>query len=432
MHNIPPAPNTQGNERPLEIDMTSLEHDLKNSAPEPTAKNEHSSSAPTEIKHKDSAFHVSEKFLRLTSMLALIAWFLIAIILSLAMGENPFFVFLGLSPVIFTIVVTYILVDRYHMETGFLMVFPMIFSGMFMVLGVAGLLGGLDWKLLTVVNFVCGIIFEAVLVMQHSLIHITFQRKEPEEKLVEQAELNLGDGLLKIEVMHKAEEPIPFEPSQIVLNDEEDVKKFVANIEDKAKAINAVIGRVYSVKHGGSEALRKKIRIDPEHYNGFNELKDKRASRRKIAAVRLLEKILATLKQLKEPEEDLFTKSELGLLVDLKRHPNGEDKVIDVLVKNDSDPVKTYFDSAIQFCQDAVKVLKLEIKKAKQEENAKKSKNSGESKPGNESNLEQSEQHAEIKKDDAVPKRSPLKKDHLKRLVKKKQVKEDARQLTLR
>jgi hypothetical protein len=323
-------------------------------------------SHPSDQMHPD----LSEHFLRITSVIGLVSWFLAAILLSLIRPDvNPFFIFLGLSPIIFTIMVTYILVDNYHMESGFLMVFPFIFTGIFLVLGAGGLLGDIDFLTLATVNIVCGLLFEAVLVLQHSFmahehrkshsVERTVSSEHPVEEIHEKSIHEIPTHRVEIVDMTRPETETAEAPKimRIALNDENDVRKFVASIEDKVKAINAVIGRVYSVKHGGSESLRKKIRVDPEHYNGFNELKDQYALKRKVAALKILKKIRTTLLILNRHERAVFDSVDIDSLVNLDRDAHGKDIIMDVLAKNDSDPVKSYYEGALQFCEDAIKSL---------------------------------------------------------------------------
>jgi hypothetical protein len=118
-----------------------------------------------------------------------------------------------------------------------------------------------------------------------------------------------------------------------------------------------VIGRVYSVKHGGSDELRKEIRIDAEHYNEFAELKNEKPDLRKPAATRLLRKIKERLELLQHPEIEVFGKRELSGLINLQREPEGRDAIIDVLMKNDKDPVSAYYQGALDFCDEALKEL---------------------------------------------------------------------------
>ena len=287
--------------------------------------------------HK-TPFHITHRIIRATSLVALLAWFIIVILLSMLTSDNPFAVLVGLSPIMLTIIVTYVLVDKYHLESGFLLVFPFIFTGILLLLGVAGLLEGMDYLTLGVVNIIFGLVFEIVITTHYSILK------------------NRGLGSLK------SKEEMMSEVKQLVINldDEEGLKKFVSSIEDKAKAINAVIGRVYSVRRGGNEQLRKKIRIDSEHYNEFNELKDRPKHERKQAAIRLVKKIKDSLDDLDHPEKIVFDKDILKNLVNLERDAKGEDKIIDVLVKNDKDPIKAYYDGAIEFCNDAIKELRKE------------------------------------------------------------------------
>jgi hypothetical protein len=349
---------------------------------EPAHHEHHESRHPHQPEHssQEHAHHhdssISDHFLKITCVVGLIAWFVILILLSLLTQTNPFFIFLGLSPIIMTILVTYVLVDKYHMESGFLLVFPFIFTGILLLLGVAGLLGGLDYLTLSVVNIVCGILFESVLILQHAFIvhehKRLHERKEDEKKeeavhhVTETHIVTKEPDVHKVEIVSLKEEKTQhgsgdqeelLNKIRILLNSEEDVKKFVASMEDKAKALNAVVGRVYSVKHGGSESLRKKIRIDPEHYNGFNQLSDHHAVKRKVAALKLLKKIKETLIVLNNKEADVFDSTDLSSLVNLQRDSHGQDAIIEVLAKNDSDPVKTYHESALQFCEQAIEEI---------------------------------------------------------------------------
>ena len=43
-------------------------------------------------------------------------------------------------------------------------------------------------------------------------------------------------------------------------------------IEDKCKAINFVIGRVYSDKKGGNKEVREQLKINRDLYNTFSEI----------------------------------------------------------------------------------------------------------------------------------------------------------------
>jgi hypothetical protein len=130
----------------------------------------------------------------------------------------------------------------------------------------------------------------------------------------------------------------------------------IHSIEDKVKALNFVIGRVYSVYHGGTDRLRNKIRIDKAWYDSFNEIDEGDIEKRKHEAIVLLQKIKARLDLLQKSERDVFG-DDVEDLKNIVHDKNGKDKIIDVLVKNDKDPVEKYYDGARTFCEDALKTL---------------------------------------------------------------------------
>ncbi len=136
----------------------------------------------------------------------------------------------------------------------------------------------------------------------------------------------------------------------------EDILQVIHGVEDKAKALNFVIGRVYSVYHGGTDKLRNRVRIDKTWYAEFNEIDAKDSGRRRAQAIVLLGKIKDRLELLKKSEKDIFG-DDASKLRNIKRSADGRDRVIDVLVRNDKDPVQQYYDGALSFCTDAIKKL---------------------------------------------------------------------------
>jgi hypothetical protein len=275
------------------------------------------------------------KVIRATCLVGLLVWFVLIIFLSMATKSPPFNIFLGLSPVMLTIIVAYILVDKFHLESGFLLVFPFIFTALFFILGYADLLGEIDYLTLSVVNIIFGLVFMLVIIIHYAMIN---HSNNVDEEIIEESTF-------------KTESIVPD------LSDEEGIKSFVASIEDKSKAINHAIGRVYSVKKGGSDVLRSKIRIDPEHYNEFNELKNHNPEHRKNLAIGLVRNIRHSLNVLELPEKKVFRPEEIEKLERLERKPDGSDRVLDVLINNDKDPVKSYFEGAVEFCDKALKEL---------------------------------------------------------------------------
>lgn len=128
------------------------------------------------------------------------------------------------------------------------------------------------------------------------------------------------------------------------------LKESIHSLEDKCKAINYAIGRVYSDKHGGSKDLRERISVNKDWYNKFSSLveiseKDKELIR---ISVDLIQKRLSLLDH---KEKDVFLGSH-DKLVRILRNPDGKDTIGQVLVRNDKDPVETYIKNAKQACQD--------------------------------------------------------------------------------
>jgi len=128
------------------------------------------------------------------------------------------------------------------------------------------------------------------------------------------------------------------------------------SIEDKCKAINFVIGRVYSEKKGATENERSKLRINSELYNSFSELTTdfKAEDAEKLYAV--LRHIHKRLLDLELPEREVITLGTVSLPVDRDAH--GNDKIIEVLQKNDKDPVKEYHAGAKEICEKLMNFLR--------------------------------------------------------------------------
>ncbi len=321
---IPPVPH----DRRRGLDDSLLQHQELPTFEEIEMARHSEAEKKDELEKEAFDYERVHKTIRSSCIFALVIWFCIIVLLSIMLGTNPFYVMIGLSPVLLTIIVTHILVDKYHLESGFLMVFPFIFTGIMLVLGMAGMLPeGMEYLMLASVNIIFGVLFEASIVAHHGLIKKRMEK--PEEKKEEEKKF-------------------------IVRLDDEGIKQFVSSIEDKAKAINAVIGRVYSVKHGGTEPMRKKIRIDPETYNEINNLKDQPQEKRRVIAIEMLRKIKDKLDLLMKPEHAVFDKHELKGLVNIQRNADGNDKILNMLVVNDKDPVKSYYDGAVEFCDDAL------------------------------------------------------------------------------
>ncbi|NOZ81472.1 MAG: hypothetical protein GXP63_07455 [DPANN group archaeon] len=140
------------------------------------------------------------------------------------------------------------------------------------------------------------------------------------------------------------------------------LEEYAHAIEDKCKAINFVIGRVYKDKHGGSPEMRNRIKIDPLWYNQFSTVKSFNAPEDKEVLRDIITRIQETLHLIGQTENKVFGPS-ADRLRGLERDPSGRERVIEVLAKNDKDPVKTYFESAKTFCRNALAELEASPKR---------------------------------------------------------------------
>lgn len=129
------------------------------------------------------------------------------------------------------------------------------------------------------------------------------------------------------------------------------------SIEDKCKAINFVVGRVYSDRNGGHKEIRELLNINRLLYNTFSEmthdLKDENITTLSYVLSLLKKKLSLFL----VPEKVLFTipKSKIGFL---KRDSEGEDIVLDILASNDKDPVREYHAEATEICNNLINFLR--------------------------------------------------------------------------
>jgi len=141
-------------------------------------------------------------------------------------------------------------------------------------------------------------------------------------------------------VVPKHEHVVEFNPEKI--------EEYVQSIEDKAKAINFVVGRVYRAANGGTAKMRERLRVPSEWYNEFTEIKDpgEQLDKAKVLVRKIRDRLaLYTMK-----EKEAFSSHELSALKHLARDKAGNDDILTVLKTNDRDPVEHYYVSAVEFC----------------------------------------------------------------------------------
>jgi len=129
------------------------------------------------------------------------------------------------------------------------------------------------------------------------------------------------------------------------------------SIEDKCKAINFVIGRVYSDKKGGSQKIRDLLHINRELYNTFSEITKDFDSTKAKQLMKLLSLIKRKLNLYSYPEKEVLEISKFAR-IKIDRQKNGEEAILEVLAQNDQDPIKDYYMEAMDICNKLMGYLK--------------------------------------------------------------------------
>jgi hypothetical protein len=257
--------------------------------------------------------------------------FVFILFLSLTNGSDIGTIMLGLLPTIAYLIINYSLLYDIRSKHFLVWILPVLLVLLFYLLAKSAAqtsFGRMDLNVVAFLNLFICYIFAGVI-----LFYIFVGRKIKEEKremTVIRHEMKNIDTVV---------ESLEKKPS---------VQMLIHSLEDKCKAINFVIGRVYSDKHGGSKELREKIRIQKDWYNTFSGLsKDFSAKDREMVhlSVDLIHKRLMLLEK---KEKDVFGNI---TLLNVDRDPRGHEPIREVLIKNDKDPVETYLGSARQMCE---------------------------------------------------------------------------------
>ncbi|MFH1506037.1 MAG: hypothetical protein ABIE94_03525, partial [archaeon] len=115
-------------------------------------------------------------------------------------------------------------------------------------------------------------------------------------------------------------------------------------------ALNFVIGRVYSDKHGGDQDIRDHLKVNRELYNTFSAITGDFQREYVETFLDVLHRIMQKLLVLGLPEKEALGKK---LLSNYQK-----ETVIDILKKNDKDPVEDYYKEAGEICTQLMKYIK--------------------------------------------------------------------------
>ncbi|MGV8161720.1 MAG: hypothetical protein ACP5N2_00120 [Candidatus Nanoarchaeia archaeon] len=268
------------------------------------------------------------------SLVALIILFIVMVFTALTTGSSLIFVILGFLPTLATIILCIILFDETVFSLIVIFIIPFVLSGLFYIIASSQeiLRTNMDIGALITINLVFSIIYLALFLFIAKLVP--------------------GEKKRNTETTEKKQEHLqPHSPAHAAVQHRPStIKEYVASIEDKSKALNFVIGRVYNKYHGGSKKIREKISIRPEWYNEFSEALQNETAPDRTRLLLVLDNIEKQLSLMAISEKDLLSLELLSELKNLERDEEGNDRIIDVLIKNDKDPVQTYYDGAKEFC----------------------------------------------------------------------------------
>ena len=256
------------------------------------------------VRPKTAAARKIIEFLSIIALAVLVFW--------IGFSSNaPFWnVIAGFLPSIVSLLfmISVVETDR-HKEYAWLM--PFVLSMLFLVLGLiqAPPFGTMEIGKLTFLNLVISYIF--LIIISYPSAYQKAEHSEPKKQ-------------------------------------EHDIEHHLHSIEDKCKAINFVIGRVYRSSNGGTTSMRDDIRIKSEHYNEFDRALKEGTKDQIISS---LDKIGQSLHNLQRMEREVFG-DRMAHLKNLVRDENGHSRIIDVLSKNDHDPVMAYYNDALEAYQE--------------------------------------------------------------------------------
>jgi len=267
----------------------------------------------------------------------------LATVLSLAFLSDTNYdkVFIGTIPVLLYIITFTAFLHYQRINKILVWIAPLLYSSAFYVLWMNNtlpVLTGMEGATLTVLN-----------ILMSYLINIFFLIVFDIERVQYEDELMLKD---------KWEKSVPKVDVKDITKDNFAVS--LRGIEDKCKAINFVIGRVYSNKRGGSPEIRNILNIDKELYNSFSEITHNFKEEDASKLLDLLTKIKEKLQIYELPEKDIFRLNKPE--IEIKRDSHGNSRILDVIAENDKDPIIEYIEETKEICKRIIEYLKKNFK----------------------------------------------------------------------
>ena len=263
------------------------------------------------------------------AIFSLLVLLLIIIMTSISTDAPLLFVVIGFLPALVTIILSIIIYEESFHHKVSLWFVPLILAASFFFIGTnyEYMNNNMDVATLTSINIIFSLIFLALF---FTLIQLT---KPTKKRKIEKKENKVEEKTIIIE-----------KPNV-------DIQEYIASIEEKSKALNFVIGRTYNKYHGGTLEQRQQINLKAEWYNELSQALQNEESADKMRVFMIVENIEKQLEKIKKPEKEVFTEKQLQNLKNLDRDHNGNSAILEVLMKNDADPVELYYKGIEEFCE---------------------------------------------------------------------------------
>lgn len=178
----------------------------------------------------------------------------------------------------------------------------------------------------------------------------------PSIDLVSILGMNLILGVVALVVVAQSFHRDPNDQTVELVAEQQEFPEIIRSVEDRCKALNFSIGRVYSVHNGATAGMRTKIKIPSDWYNELSSALESPEENQNII-LGALEKIKRRLELLDESEKKVFSDAEVSRLKKLERQNDGSSRVIEVLSINDGDPVEQFVVSALEHVTLAIERL---------------------------------------------------------------------------
>ncbi|MBN2566621.1 hypothetical protein JXB02_00875 [Candidatus Woesearchaeota archaeon] len=298
---------------------------------------------------------IKRHYARTLSLIALGFVLLLIVWVAQATGAPLFPVLFGFYPILLFVISVIILIDRELYNLLYIGLIGGVLLVSFVVVANTPDLAvarGVDLWSLFAWNLVFSAVYFLLLVIPTYLRDNAVRKARPaaarrtvEERIHERREVTLSKS-------EKERKAAPGTPESIITT--------VHSLEDRCKAINFVIGRVYNKYHGGTKDLREMVNIPNSWYDDFNNLRieDIRAKPfKRRMATELIGRIRDRLLQLERSESEVFGDTHRSLR-HLTRAQDGSNRIIEVLERNDKDPIRTYHEGALSFCTEVLSELK--------------------------------------------------------------------------